>query len=132
MTNEELAKHWNVSISEVERISKFINERYYLCLGQKGSDKLWYGLLYEKVPEARPLGEIPERRPRLALSSKKGYKTAKEAAEFMNTCMDTVEMSKERARLMGIPKDAFRIVKKLDVFDKERDKTYICGRSLSR
>ena len=130
MTNEELAKHWNVSIDEVNRISNLINERYYLCLGQKKSDQLWYGLLYEKVPEARPVREIPEQIPRLVASSVKGYKTENDAVDAINGCMDIIQIPEKRARLMGVPQDAFKSLKKLvRTTNKQNERNNLCVRS---
>ena len=40
MTNEELAKHWGVSLAEVKRISDYMNQNYYFAVGQNKETKL--------------------------------------------------------------------------------------------
>ena len=35
MTDEELAKHWNVSLEKVKSISDFMNSNYALQIGKK-------------------------------------------------------------------------------------------------
>lgn len=105
MTNEELAQHWNVSLSEVQNISDFMNKNYYLCVGKNKNDGLFYGLMY-KIDEKHG--------PMLSVSSKQGYKTAKEAAVMFNEAFDNIEMSEMRAELMGVPVDAYKALKKID------------------
>ena len=104
MTNEELARHWNVSLSEVESISKFMNETYYLCVGQSKTDKLFYGLMYEIDNKQRC---------RLAISTKQGFETSQEAEKFMNKCADAMQMPEGRAKLMGVPVDAYKALRKI-------------------
>ena len=105
MTNEELAKHWNVSLKEAEDISKFINKYYSLHIGKNRKDGLYYGLIYRMDEKHGPM---------LAISSKKGYRTPKEAIDFINSACDTMQMPEERAELLGVPADAYKALKKID------------------
>ena len=104
MTNEELAKRWNVSLQEVESISKFMNDTYYLCVGQNKTDKLFYGLMFEIDTKQRH---------RLVISTKQGFNTSKEAENFMNNSVDAMQMPEGRASLMGVPADAYKTLRKL-------------------
>ena len=104
MTINELAEHWKVSLSEAESISKFMNETYYLCVGQNKNDKLFYGLMYEIDNKQRC---------RLAISTKQGFNTSKEAEDFMNKCADAMQMPDGRAKLMGVPVDAYKALRKI-------------------
>ncbi len=45
MTNEELAKHWGVSLQEVKNISDFMNTHYYITVGCHKKTKLWHGFV---------------------------------------------------------------------------------------
>ena len=105
MTNEELAAHWNVPLSEVESISDFMNKNYYTCVGKNKNDGLFYGLMFR----------IDERHgPMLSLSTSKGFETPKEAGDFFNKACDTIEMPNLRAELLGVPVDAYKAIKKID------------------
>lgn len=106
MTNEELAKHWNVSLEEVKSISEFMNNNYVLKVGRKKDDGLYYGLVYRIDPKHGPM---------LSLSSNKGFETPKKAAVFLNKTCDKIEMPKIRANLMGVPADAYKALKKIDL-----------------
>lgn len=105
MTNEELAKHWNVSLEEAEDISKFINKSYSLHVGKSRKDGLFYGLIYRMDKKHGPM---------LAVSSKRGYRTSREAVDFINSACDTMQMPEERAELLGVPADAYKALKKID------------------
>lgn len=105
MTNEELAKHWNVPLSEVESIADYMNKNYYLCVGQKKTDGLFYGLMYRVDEKHGPM---------LALSSKQGYKTPEAAADFFNKTCDRIELPNLKAKLMGVPVDAYKALRKID------------------
>ena len=106
MTNEELAAHWNVSLAEVKSISDYMNNLFTLHVGKSRKDGLYYGLMYRNDEKHGPM---------LAVSSKQGYKTPREAAEFLNGACDTMEMPNMRAELMGVPADAYKTLKKIDV-----------------
>lgn len=106
MTNEELAQHWNVPLSEVESISDFMNNTFSLHVGKSKKDGLFYGLMYRMDEKHGPM---------LAVSSKQGYKTPKEAAQFLNDACDTMQMPDMRAELMGVPADAYKTLKKIDM-----------------
>ena len=106
MTNEELAQHWNVPLSEVQSISDYMNNLYTLHVGKNRKDGLFYGLMYRNDEKHGPM---------LAVSSKQGYKTPREAAEFLNEACDTMEMPEMRAELMDVPVDAYKTLKKIDV-----------------
>ena len=117
MTNEELAKHWNVPLSEVESIADYMNKNYYLCVGKSKTDGLFYGLMYR----------VDERHgPMLALSSTQGYQTPKAAADFFNAICDKIEFPNLKAELMGVPVDAYKALKKIDTKDWEtKENNYI-------
>ena len=106
MTNEELAAHWNVSLEEVQSISDFMNKNYSLHVGKSRKDGLFYGLMYRMDEKHGPM---------LAVSTKQGYKTPKEAAEFFNAACDMMQMPDMRAELMGVPADAYKTLEKIDV-----------------
>ena len=117
MTEEELAKHWNVSLDEVKSISDFMNKNYCIYVGQNKKDKLFYGLMYRMDEKHGPM---------LAVSAKNGCKTAKEAAVFFNNACDTMEMPKLKAELMGVPADAYKTLKKIDTSTMmTEEKTYM-------
>ncbi len=105
MTNEELAEHWNVPLSEVQSISEYMNNLFTLHVGKNKKDGLFYGLMYRNDERHGPM---------LAVSSKQGYKTPKEAAVFLNDACDTMQMPDMRAELMGVPVDAYKVLKKID------------------
>jgi hypothetical protein len=105
MTDEELAKHWNVSLNEAKSISDFMNKNYYLCVGKSKKDNLFYGLMYRVDKKHGPM---------LVVSSKQGYKTSKEAAITFNKVFDTLEMPEMKAKLIGVPVDAYKALKKID------------------
>lgn len=122
MTDEELAKHWNVSLDEVKSISDFMNNNYFLCVGQNKKDKLFYGLIYRMDEKHGPM---------LAVSTKQGYETAKEAADYMNNICDNLEFPEIKAELLGVPVDAYKTLKKIDTSDmvaKEKTYTSFAGR----
>ena len=106
MTDEELAKHWNVSLAEVKSISDFMNKTYSLQVGKSKKDGLFYGLIYRMDKKHGPM---------LAISSKEGFKTPKAAAEFLNGVCDIMEMTQMRAELMNVPADAYKTLKKIDI-----------------
>lgn len=110
MTNEELAQHWNVPLSEVQSIADYMNNLYTLHVGKSRKDGLFYGLMYRNDEKHGPM---------LAVSSKQGYKTPREAAEFLNDACDTMQMPDMRAELMGVPADAYKTLKKIDVSQYE-------------
>ena len=105
MTNEELAEHWGVSLAEAKDISDYMNKNYYLCVGQNKEDKLYYGLMFRVDEKHGPM---------LAVSSKQGYNTAKKAADTLNDLFDTVQMPETKAKLLGVPVDAYKALKKID------------------
>lgn len=106
MTNEELAQHWNVPLSEVQSIADYMNNLFTLHVGKNRKDGLYYGLMYRNDEKHGPM---------LAVSSKQGYKTPKEAADFLNEACDIMQMPDMRAELMGVPADAYKTLKKIDV-----------------
>ena len=55
MTEEELAKHWNVSLDEVKSISDFMNKNYCIYVGQNKKDELFYGLMYRMDEKHGPM-----------------------------------------------------------------------------
>jgi len=106
MTNEELAKLWNVSLDEVKRISDYMNKNYYLCVGKSRKDGLFYGLMYRMDEKHGPM---------LALSLSQGYETPQKAADVFNKVFDKIEMPELRAKLMGVPVDAYKTLKKIEI-----------------
>ena len=54
------------------------------------------------------------------ISSKQGYKTAREAADFMNKACDTMEMPDMRAELMNVPADAYKTLKIVETIYKRK------------
>ena len=109
MTHEELAKHWGVSLKEVKRISDYMNHNYYFALAQNKETKLWHGVIY-KFHES-PSGN---RTPHLWTSSAKGFETEREAAKNWNELADTM-IRKANPILEGIPVDAYKAIKKLEL-----------------
>lgn len=106
MTDEELAKHWNVSLEEVKSISDFMNNNFVLHVGKKKDNGLYYGLVFREDPKHGPM---------LAMSSNQGFETPREAAVFLNEVCDRIEMPKLRAKLMDVPTDAYKALKKIDL-----------------
>ncbi len=105
MTNEELAAHWKVSLEEAQSISDYMNKTFSMHVGKSKQDGLFYGLIYR----------IDERHgPMLTMSSKQGFDTPKEAADFMNETCDKMEIPAMRAKLMNVPVDAYKALKKID------------------
>ena len=105
MTDQELAQHWNVSLSEVKDIADFMNKNFQICVGKNKKDGLFYGLMYRIDEKHGPM---------LTLSSKQGYKTSYEAAKFFNEVFDRIEMPEMKAKIMGVPADAYKALKKID------------------
>ncbi|MBR3677054.1 MAG: hypothetical protein IKN71_07985 [Alphaproteobacteria bacterium] len=105
MTDEELAKHWNISLEEVKSISEFMNKNYSLHVGKDRKTGLYYGLIYRNDPKHGPM---------LAVSSKQGYRTSRDAADFLNSACDIMQMPEERAKMMKVPVDAYKVLKKID------------------
>ena len=106
MTNEELAQHWKISLDEVKSISDFMNKTYSLHVGKNKKNGLFYGLMYRMDKKHGPL---------LTISSSQGYKTAIEAAVFFNETFDTIQMPEMHAKMLGVPVDAYKTLKKIDV-----------------
>ena len=109
MTNEELAKHWNVSLEEVKRISDFMNKNFYFCLAQKKETKLWHGRMYRM--HISPSGN---RTPHLWCESKQGFKTPREAAQNWNKLSDMI-ISESNPVELDVPKDAYKAIRKLEL-----------------
>ena len=106
MTNEELAKHWGVSLDEVKSISDFMNAHYYLTVGRHKDTKLWHGLMYEITDEEGALS-------REALRTK-GFKSELEAIQYWNKMVDDLRIPKVRAEMiMNVPQDAYRTLTKI-------------------
>ena len=120
MTDEELAKHWNVSLEEVKSISDYMNKTYYLTVGKSKSNGLYYGCLFK----------IEDERSRLVVSSNQGFATADEAAEFMSTKFDNLELPTMKAELMGVPVDAYKTLKKIELEQKSTEKEHTQGTNL--
>ena len=118
MTNEELAKHWGISLEEVKRISDFMNANYFFALAQNKETKLWHGVMY-KMHES-PSGN---RTPHLWTSSTKGFKTEREAAEDWNKLSDRIAQ-KSNPILFGIPVDAYKAIKKLELPTAKSHRTH--------
>lgn len=108
MTNEELAKHWGVSLQEVKRISNIMNANFYCGIAQRKSDKLFYGVMYT-------LHESPSgsKTPLLLVSSKIGSQTETEAIQNWNKLLDRMALPKLRAEILGVPKDAYKALNKI-------------------
>lgn len=106
----ELSQKWNLPLNEVKKIQSFMNEYYYLSVIQSKEDEKFYGVLFE-IHE-KPSGS---KFPLLIATLNKAFDTSDEAAQFLNTYADTWEMPEMRAYLMGVPKDAYRLLKKLPV-----------------
>lgn len=106
----ELSKKWNLSLNEIKKIQSFMNEYYYLSVIQSKEDEKFYGVLFE-IHE-KPSGS---KFPVLIATLNKPFNTSNEAAEFLNKQADTWEMPETRAYLMGVPKDAYCLLKKLPV-----------------
>ena len=83
-----------------------MNNTYVLQVGKSKKDGLFYGLIYRMDQKHGPM---------LAMSSKQGYKIAKEAAQFINDACDTMKMPEMRAKLMDVPADAYKTLKKFDM-----------------
>ena len=109
MTNEELAKHWGVSLQEVERISGIVNTHYHSAVGQHKKTKLFHPVLF-KMHEA-PSGAISFH---LAVSCNKGFETEKEAARFWDELLDKMTIP-DVDNVWNIPADAFKALKKMEV-----------------
>jgi len=109
MTNEELAKHWDVSLEEVRRISDYMNHNYYFALAQHKETHLWHGVMYRF--HTSPSGN---RTPHLWTSSTKGFKTTREAVENWNKLTDDMVCGLNPA-LEGVPVDAYKAIKKLEM-----------------
>ena len=109
MTNEELAKHWGVSLQEVKRISDYMNQNYYFALAQHKETHLWHGVMYKM--HTSPSGN---RTPHLWVSSTKGFRTEREAVDDWNKRTDTM-ICKANPALENVPVDAFKAIQKLEM-----------------
>ena len=109
MTDEELAKHWGVSLKEVKRISDYMNDNFYFALAQHKKTHLWHGVMYRM--HVSPSGN---RTPHLWTSAKEGQKTKREAIEYWNKLADTM-ICKANPILEDVPVDAFKAIKKLEL-----------------
>lgn len=110
MTDEELAKHWNVSLKEVKSIFDYMNKNYYLCVGKDRKSGLYYGLIYRNDAKHGPM---------LAVSSKQGFRTSQDAADFINGACDTMQMPEERAKMMDVPADAYKALKRIKTYSQK-------------
>ena len=118
MTNEELAKHWGVSLVEVKRVSDYMNHTYHFALAQHKETKLWHGVMYKM--HTSPSGC---RTPHLWVSSQKGFRTQREAAEDWNKRTDTM-ICKSNPILEDVPVDAYKAIQKLEVAPSIPHKTH--------
>ena len=109
MTNEELAKHWGVSLAEVKRISDYMNQNYYFAVGQNKETKLWHGLMYKM--HTSPSGN---RTPHLKTSSTQGFETIREAVTNWNQMADNM-ICKTNPVFEGVPVDAYKAIQKLEM-----------------
>lgn len=106
MTNEELAKHWGVSLEEVKSISDFMNAHYYLTVGRHKETKLWHGLMFE-------IGDKEGALPREVLRTK-GFKSELETIQYWNKTVDDLKMPKIRAEMiLNVPQDAYKTLTKI-------------------
>ena len=125
MTYEELAVHWKCSIEKVKSISDYMNEHYCLLVAQHKETRLYHGVICENVYNEDHVT------PEVRVSTNDGFKTPKEAAEFINSYIDNLELPGVRAKLMGVPVDAWKTLKKIDVSKMETpvtSKVHLCGR----
>ena len=106
----ELSKQWNYSLKEVKEIQDFMNERYHLAVIHSQKDGKFYGVLCE-------MHETPSgtKYPLLVVTVNKPFDTADEAAQFLNKQVDTWKIPDIRAKLMDVPQNAYRLLKKLPV-----------------
>jgi len=108
MTNEELAKHWGVSLQEVKRIADIMNANFYCGIAQNKEDKLFYGVMFRW--HESPSGN---KTPLLSSSSKKGVQTRVEAIRNWNSLLDQIQLPKLRAEMLGVPQDAYKALIKI-------------------
>lgn len=109
MTNEELAKHWGVSLAEVKRISDYMNQNYYFAVGQNKETGLWHGIMYKM--HTSPSGW---RTPLRKASSTMGFKMVREAVENWNKMADNM-ICKTNPVFEGVPMDAYKAIQKLEM-----------------
>lgn len=112
----ELSKQWNLSLKEVKEIQDFMNERYHLAVFKSQANHKFYGCLCE-MHETSSGAKYPL----LVVTVKTPFDTADEAAEFLNKQADTWEMPEMRAKLMDVPQNAYRLLKKLPVKTKQNN-----------
>lgn len=124
MTYEELAKHWNCDLAEVKSISDYMNKYYRLLVAQHKETGLYHGVICENRYKEDYI--IPEVR----VSTNQGFETPKQAAELINSYMDRLKLPEVRAKLMQVPVDAWKALKKIDVSSMETpvaSKVPLCG-----
>ena len=109
MTNEELAKHWGISLREVKRISDIVNTHYHSAIGQHKKTKLFHPVLF-KMHES-PSGAINFH---MVASCNKGFQTEEEAERFWNELLDKMTIP-EVQNVWNIPADSFKVLKKLEI-----------------
>jgi len=108
MTIKELAKHWNVSFKKAKSISDFMNETFYMCIGQKKGDPTYYGVIYENFRDGATRIAFT-----LSKSEKKGFDTCEEAIAALNRVPERIRIPDLRAKLMDVPTDAYIALKKV-------------------
>ena len=115
MTNEELAKHWNISQEEVNRISKFINTNYKLDVVPVTDDSLemWQGILYAYDPQNKYI----------LMESKEKYASHDQAVLHWTRQIQNMEITPGQAKLMDVPVDAFRTIKPVNGYERVLEQT---------
>ena len=110
MNLKELAKHWNVSQGEAERISEYVNSRYSAGIVSKTEDFCdgWKVLLYAYDHQNKYI-----------LMEDEGSFPDKHQAIIHGTrWAQNIKMTPGQAKIMGVPEDAFLALKPIEGFEK--------------
>ena len=110
MTNEELAKHWEVSLGEVNRISDFINKRYALDVIPVVDDslKLWQGVMYAHDSQNKYI----------LMESQDKFASRDQAILHWTKQIKNMKLTPGQAKLMKVPEDAFQVIKPVEGYER--------------
>ena len=116
MSPEELAKHWNVSLSEVQRISGFINSCYSVGIVPRTEDfcDVWKVILYAYDP----------RNKYVLMEDEGSYPDKVQAIIHGSRWAQNIKMTSGQAKNMGVPADAFLSLKPIEGYEGAR-KTFL-------
>ena len=116
MTNEELAQHWNLSLREVKNISNIINYLYSVELVSKcrNFSKFWEVVLCAN----------DGKKDYILMEEGNHFSDKEQAIVYGTHWARNIKMTRGQAELMGIPKDAFRILRPINGYNQIIERLY--------